>query len=181
MPASIGCDLPRLGAIVQAVLFEYDLLAGSPSNRGRWGANRDDRVPTALENETTTKAKKAGSFQPLSLSGENLIDEITGLLGKTRSAAGLNDNSLQNKGRSLIADLKNKMGVSGPSETPHPKQTKPFQSPQNAQSSDPAEKYREKVRCDGATDISLGGGAFEHRCRYAMFLWQCRTGTNTSV
>lgn len=137
---------------MQAVLFEYDLLAGSPSNKGRWSANRDAWVPTALENKTTTKGNKnAGRFQPLSLSGENLIDEITGLLGKTKSAAGLNDNNLQNKGRSLIAELKSKMGGSGLPKTPPQKS---FQPPQNARNSDPAEKYREKVKCDGATDIS---------------------------
>ncbi|CAM9940402.1 unnamed protein product, partial [Ectocarpus fasciculatus] len=71
------------------------------------------------------------------------VDEITGVLGKGRG------DRLQELGRALIADLKDKMGAAGASSstTPNPpaKQQKE-QRPRVSQDSDPEAKYMEKLR-----------------------------------
>ena len=95
----------RSADLVQGVLFEYDVLAGSSS-----GTVLPSSEP---KRAATAETKSTAGFQPLTQSGENLIDEVTGILGKARAAAGLGGGDLQGMGKALVADLKAKMGVGG--------------------------------------------------------------------
>lgn len=133
---------------VQGVLFEYDILAGSSSGTA-FPSSKPQRAAAAETNSTAT-------FQPLTQSGENLIDEVTGILGKARAAAGLEVGNLQDMGKALVADLKAKMGAGGElgpekiaaghqETSPPPSAHKQSKQPTNAQDLDPRAKYREKV------------------------------------
>lgn len=136
---------------MQGVLFEYDILASSSSSGTAPASSKPQRASTA-------GTKSTAGFQPLTQSGENLIDEVTGILGKARAAAGLGGGDLQDMGKALVADLKAKMGAGGAlgaekttaavrSETNPPPPADKHQSkqPANAQDLDPRAKYREKV------------------------------------
>lgn len=133
---------------LKAVLFQYDLLAGSTHERKSITASSSpssSSIPGA-------PASPSASFYPLTPSGENLVDEITGVLGKGRG------DRLQELGRALIADLKDKMGASVASSsapTPPAKQQRE-QRPRVSQDSDPKAKYMEKVRLGSA--IHKAGG-----------------------
>lgn len=98
---------------------------------------------TATANGTKTV------FQPLSPSGEKMVDEITGLLGKARTSVGPGGENLQDMGRTLIAGLKEKMGLGAGSgrATPPPKATpsSAASKPTDAKESDPKAKYMQKV------------------------------------
>lgn len=133
---------------MQGVLFEYDILAGSSSSGTALPGSRPQHAAEA-------KTKSAG-FEPLTQSGENLIDEVTGILGKARAAAGLGGGNLQSMGKALVADLKAKMGAGGEtapekataaahSNTSSPPADKHSKQPVNAQDLDPRAKYMEKV------------------------------------
>lgn len=125
----------------QAVLFEYDVLASSSSN----GSHASPTPKAASNNQPVETTTSTPGFQPLSPSGENLVDEITGLLGKARGDAGLEGDSLQDMGRTLIADLKKKMGSGGAGEALPKKSAAKQQLTRHPQDSDPAAKYMDKV------------------------------------
>lgn len=139
---SVGKNLKLKG-----VLFEYDILAGSSSGTA---------LPSKRQGATAAATKTTAAFQPLTQSGENLIDEVTGILGKARAAAGLGGGNLQDMGKALVADLKAKMGTGGelgpentaavhPQTNPRPAE-KQSKQPTNAQDLDPRAKYSEKLR-----------------------------------
>lgn len=143
---------------MQGVLFEYDILAGSSSGTA-FPSTKPQRAAAA-------ETKSPAAFQPLTESGENLIDEVTGILGKARSAAGRGGGNLQDMGKALVADLKAKMGAGGElgrekvaaahHETcARPAADKQSKQPTNAQDLDPRAKYREKVGYR-STDATAG-------------------------
>lgn len=151
-PASIssrltGPDLPVVPPLHRkAVLFQYDVLAGSGKEAAA-GARTSTSIGASSSSPTSSRVN--ASFQPLSPSGEKLVDEITGVLGK----AGGKGNRFQEMSRSLIADLKDKMGATG--NTPpctqsslgkKQQQQQQQQHTSSTQDSDPKAKYLEKVR-----------------------------------
>lgn len=120
----------------KAVLIQYEILAGSDGKQARATSSSSASRSTAAT--PSSPPSRNGRFQPLTSSGEKLVDEITGLLG---------GDSLQGMGRRLMADLKNKMGTSNPPPiTASPPEVQQHQQPRHSQGADPKAKYMEKVR-----------------------------------
>lgn len=141
-------ELAHLLSQPQAVLFEYDILAGASSNKPRTAAKASS---TSDQTQGAAAARATGNvFQPLTSSGEHLVDEITGLLGKARKAAGLGGDSFQDMGKTLIANVKEKMGSGAGPGKPLTTMTMPTpvvkqQQPRHTADSDPKAKYMKKV------------------------------------
>ncbi|CAB1119944.1 unnamed protein product [Ectocarpus sp. CCAP 1310/34] len=142
-PNDLKAPLPEKYSVgknlkLKAVLFQYDLLAGSNNERKSITASSSpssSSIPGAPASPST-------SFDPLTPSGENLVEEITGVLGKGRG------DRLQELGRALIADLKDKMGAAvdrSSAPAPPAKQQREHQL-RASQDSDPKAKYMEKLR-----------------------------------
>ncbi|CAM9929577.1 unnamed protein product, partial [Ectocarpus sp. 12 AP-2014] len=146
-PNDLKAPLPEKYSVgknlkLKAVLFQYDLLAGSNHERKSITASSSPSSSSSSSSIPGAAASPSTSFDPLTPSGENLVDEITGVLGKGRG------DRLQALGRALIADLKDKMGASVASSsapTPPAKQQRE-QRPRVSQDSDPKAKYMEKLR-----------------------------------
>lgn len=142
-PPSTPLPIPTglLGLFFKAVLIQYEILAGSNGKQDRATSSSSTSSSTAAAPSSSSPNNEAIGFQPLTSSGEKLVDEITGLLG---------GDSLQGMGRKLMADLKNKMGsVNPPSIPPSPPGAQQHQQPRDVQGSDPKAKYMERVRvCD---------------------------------
>lgn len=144
-----------LGAVIdcsQAILFEYDLLARSgrrtvadlPPNSSR------KTLPNAVAQMKRKSNNTTRQHQPIAKHQENLVDEISGLLGKARGTEGLAEgNSLQDMGRNLIADLKDKLGRSRAEPKPAPTTKAPparLQPSDLGEREDPKAKYMAKVQ-----------------------------------
>ncbi|CAM9828844.1 unnamed protein product, partial [Hapterophycus canaliculatus] len=144
---------------LKAVLFQYDVLAGSSRKEAAAGANLPRSSGTAASSSSLASSRSSTSFQPLTPSGEKLVDEITGVLGK----AGGKGNRFQEMGRTLIADLKDKMGGAGkpPPLAQMSSAGEQQQHGSSAQSSDPKAKYLEKLRkkTGGGTSPGSPGSA----------------------
>ncbi|CAM9336095.1 unnamed protein product, partial [Ectocarpus sp. 12 AP-2014] len=148
-PNDLKAPLPEKYSVgknlkLKAVLFQYELLAGSNHERKSITASSSPSSSSSSSSSSIpgAPASPSTSFDPLTPSGENLVDEITGVLGKGRG------DRLQELGRALIADLKDKMGTSVASSsapTPPAKQQRE-QQPRVSQDADPKAKYMEKLR-----------------------------------
>lgn len=126
--------------VPKAVLIQYEILAGPDRKQARTtSSSSTSSSSTDATPSSSSSSSRNGGFQPLTSSGEKLVDEITGLLG---------GESLQGMGRKLMTDLKNKMGTakSPPAPASSPRVQQQHQQPRNAQGSDPKAKYMEKVR-----------------------------------
>lgn len=129
----------------KAVLIQYDILAGSDGKQARATSSASTSSSSIAESASSSSSSRNGGFQPLTSSGEKLVDEITGLLG---------GDSLQGMGRKLMADLKSKMGTADPPSTPTSSPgVNQHQQPKDAQGSDPKAKYMEKVRVAYVGDL----------------------------
>ncbi len=121
----------------QAVLIQHEILAGSSSKQASAASSSSGASSKAGAPSSASPMKKDTGFQPLTPSGERLVDEITGLLG---------GDSLKGIGRKLMADWKDKMGVDSPPSVPTPsRRPEQHQQPTRAVDSDPKAKYMEKV------------------------------------
>lgn len=121
----------------QAVLIQHEILAGSSSKQASDVSSSSGASSTAGAPSSSSPVKKDTGFQPLTPSGERLVDEITGLLG---------GDSLKGIGRKLMADLKDKMGADSPPSVPTPpRRSELRQQPKSAVGSDPKAKYMEKA------------------------------------
>lgn len=141
----------------QAVVFEYDLLAVSASNQApnaagiNGGSNGSSSNAGGRRDGVVNATSNASGFQSLTPSTENLVDEVSGLLGKARKAAGLGSDSLQDMGRTLMAGLKDNMrspkALDGGAREPSSLMKKPSyqEEPKHAQDLDPKAKYMDKV------------------------------------
>lgn len=148
-------------------MFEYDLLAGSESNKRRAtvatnGGGRNQQPDFAVDERASRT-----SFQTLSPNGEKLINEITGLLGKARNASGMGgEGSLLDMGKTLIADLKEKMGAGGMGQKSVIKEAMPPplrpKEPTNAQDFDPKTKYMAKVKVTTVVSFSVLSESSDH-------------------
>lgn len=134
-------------------MFEYDILAGSASNKRHATATTNTNDSSRNQQaELAVNARARMSFQALTPNGEKLVNEITGLLGKARFAAGMGGESLQDMGKTFIADLKEKMGTGGMQQSSLTKKAMPPplppKEPANAQDLDPKAKYMAKVQAN---------------------------------
>ncbi|CAN0247987.1 unnamed protein product, partial [Scytosiphon promiscuus] len=163
-PNDLKAPLPEKFSVgknlkLKAVLFQYDVLAGSSSKQTAAPVRSSTSSGTAASASSPAASRSGPGFQPLSPSGEQLVDEITGVLGK----AGGKGNRFQEMSRTLIADLKDKMGATGRTPPPaHVSSGGTKQQPANGtQDSDPKAKYLEKLRkkTGGGTSPGSPGAA----------------------